>query len=70
MLVKCLVRFEAETPQAVKVLLTPVKGAMVEKWVPRSLIKYMLKQKDGSGVVHVPKWFAEKNNMDYEDLAY
>ena len=64
MIVEVQVRFKEETEKARQVIV----GGIRHIWIPKSLITYRRKQADGTGVVQVPKWFAEQERLDYEEL--
>ena len=45
-----------------------VKKEKVELWLPKSQVdRITMKKKGEVGEVDIPRWLAEKNDLDYED---
>jgi len=61
------VKLIAETDKALGVGLGE-EAIRVEIWLPKSQIdRQTMKKKGDVGEVDIPRWLAEKNNLEYED---
>lgn len=61
------VEFQHETDNAWLVVELPIQSKRVEHWIPKSQIKYRRQDANKQGVIQIPKWLADKKNLDYEE---
>lgn len=63
--------FLAETTKAIGVAInesSEEEKIKVELWLPKSQIdRQTIHQKGDVGEIDIPRWLAEKNNLEYED---
>lgn len=59
---------ETEKAFGVAMVEEGVTKTKVELWLPKSQVdRITMKKKNETGEVDMPRWLAEKNDLDYED---